>query len=119
MNRSNSRFLLGLVAAAVALGIGVVAFNMGVAQGMTQSAQALTPPPGTAYVYVWPRPWGFGFGFLFPLFFFAFWLLVVRNLFWRRGWGSYRGGEVPPAFEEWHRRAHARSSGEPSTEARE
>ena len=35
--------------------------------------------------------------------------MVVRGLFWRGAWGGrgcgYRG--VPPAFDEWHRRAHA------------
>ena len=97
------------VAAAAAIGIG--AYNAGVAQGMAESSRAVAAQPGgVPYVYVWPRPWGFGFGF-FPFFLFVVFLFVVlRGLLWRGawrgGWGCRYGGGVPPAFEEWHRRAH-------------
>jgi hypothetical protein len=61
-------------------------------------------------VAVWPRPWGFGFGFFpfFPLFFILFWAFVLRGMFWRGGWRGRGCGYdgVPPAFDEWHRRAH-------------
>ena len=43
------------------------------------------------------------------LLFFLFLFFGLRGLFWRGrrggGWG-YRHGGIPPAFEEWHRRAH-------------
>lgn len=71
------------------------------------------------------HPWiGYGYGFFpfFPLFPFFGFLFVVLLLFWafraarwsRGGWYGPRGGygppdwhhNVPPAFEEWHRRAH-------------
>jgi hypothetical protein len=40
-----------------------------------------------------------------------FFFVVLRGLVWggpwRGGRGYYRYDGVPPAFEEWHRRAHA------------
>jgi hypothetical protein len=78
------------------------------------AAPAAAYPP---YIYGWPRPWGFGlFPFfpIFPIVFFLLFFVVVRGLMWR---GPWRGGwrarydGVPPAFEEWHRRAHGERSG--------
>jgi hypothetical protein len=109
-----------VIAAAVAIGLG--AYNAGVAHGIAESGRAVAavPPGATPYVYVWPRYWGFGFGF-FPFFFLLFLFFVLRGLIWRGprwgGWGGgWRGGPgcgyygyyggVPPAFDEWHRRAH-------------
>lgn len=97
-----------VIAAAAAIGIG--AYDAGVAQGIVESGRAVAAPPaGTPYVYVWPRPWGFGFFPIFPLFFLIFFFVVVRGLLWRGpwrgGWGCRHDG-VPPAFDEWHRRAH-------------
>ena len=119
----------GLVAIAVlaiaALGIvGFYSYNVGVATGFADASRALAAQgaaPGTAapgalapYPYwYWHRPWGYGFGFFpfFPLLFILFWFVAARALFWRGGWWGhhryrYYGG-VPPAFDEWHRRAHA------------
>jgi hypothetical protein len=98
-----------LIAGAAAIGIG--AYNAGVAQGIAEGGRMIAAPPvGTPYVYVGPRPWGVGFFPFFPILFFLFFFVVVRGLLWRgrwhRGWGYGYGG-VPPAFEEWHRRAHA------------
>jgi hypothetical protein len=97
-----------VIAAAAAIGIG--AYNAGVAQGIAESGRAVAAAPaGTPYVYMWPRPWGFGLGF-FPFFFLLFLLFALRGLFWRGPWRGGRGWRhdgVPPAFEEWHRRAHA------------
>jgi hypothetical protein len=49
------------------------------------------------------------------LFFLAFWFVVIRMAIGRRRWWGgprgyygYDGHGVPPMFEEWHRRAHAR-----------
>jgi hypothetical protein len=96
-----------VITAAAAIGVG--AYNAGVAQGIAESGRAIAaPPPGTSFVYV--RPWGFGFPF-FPIFFLLFFFFVVRGLLWggrgRGGCGyGYRDDGVPPAFDEWHRRAH-------------
>jgi len=116
-----------VLAAATALGIG--AYNAGVAQGIAESGRFAAAPPSAPgavpYVYVWPHHWGFGFGF-FPIFFLIFFFFALRGLLWggpwRRGWGGpWRGGYggVPPAFEEWHRRAHEQQASQtkPSTTA--
>jgi len=99
-----------LIAGAAAIGIG--AYNAGVAQGIMESGRMIAAPPvGTPTVYVWPRPWGFGFFPFFPLFVLLFFFLALRGLLWRGRWhggGRYRYEGVPPVFEEWHRRAHAR-----------
>ena len=101
-----------IIAAAAAIGIG--AYNAGVAQGIAESGRLIAAPqPGPPYVYVWPRPWGFGFFPFFPILFFLFFFFVVRGLLWTGRWHGgwrYRYDGVPPAFEEWHRRAHAGQS---------
>ncbi|PYQ45685.1 MAG: hypothetical protein DMF77_03455 [Acidobacteria bacterium] len=113
------RLLIGVLAAALlAVVIGVAAYNAGVSHGLAQ--QIAVSVPG-AYPYPWPRPWGFGFGFFFPL---LFGFLLLRLLFWggyghrrcRRGPGFYGAGpyDVPPGFDEWHRRAHERGPQDPS-----
>jgi hypothetical protein len=114
-----------VLAAAAAIGIG--AYNAGVARGIAESGRFAAAPPSTPgavpYVYVWPHHWGFGF---FPVFFLIFFFFALRGLLWggpwRRGWGGpWRGGYsgVPPAFEEWHRRAHEQQATQtkPSTTA--
>ena len=111
--RFGFQVLLGLVMLAMLAGVGVYTYNLGVAHGLTAAAPA-TAPGATAPVVFYPRPWGFGFGF-FPFFPLAilFWIFVIRGLFWRGRWGGYgygcghRYGGVPPAFDEWHRRAPA------------
>ena len=115
-NRSLFRALA--IAALVIVGaaaIGIGAYNAGMAQGFAESGRAVTAPPaGTPYVYIWPRPWGFGFFPFFPLFFFLLFFFVVRGLLWRAPWRGgcgYRYGGVPPAFDEWHRRAHGEPPG--------
>lgn len=101
-----------VLAGASAIGIG--AYNAGVAQGIAESGRLIAAPPvATPYVYVWPRLWGFGFFPFFPLLFFFLFFFVVRGLLWRGRWhGGWRYGYdgVPRAFEEWHNRAHARTS---------
>jgi len=105
-----------LVAAA-----GFFAYNAGlhngVAQGIVQSGKLVAPAPGTVpypypypYPYFgWHRPWGFGL--FFPLFFIAFWFVIVRGFFWRRRFDSpygRRGCGPEGRLDEWHRRAHER-----------
>jgi len=117
--RSGFQWLIGLLIVAMLAAVGLYAYNIGVAHGIAESGRlAAAPGGGAAPVYMWgPRPWGYGFGFFpfFPFLFIAFWFFVVRGIFWgrgayRRGYGYRYGsdcGGVPPAFEEWHRRAHA------------
>jgi hypothetical protein len=101
------------LAVTVAAGIGIGAYNAGMAQGIAESGRSVAAPsPGTQFVYVWPRPWGFGFFPFFPIFpffFILFLFIVLRGLLWRGPWRGGRGrwhNGVPPAFDEWHRRAH-------------
>jgi len=114
---SNTHRWIAIVAALLlAATVGFAAWQAGVAHGIEQSGKIVVSPSGAypapyPYPYYggWHRPWGFGFLFV-PLFF-AFWLIVVRGLFWRRGW--YGGGCGPRGrFDEWHRQAHARGAGE-------
>ena len=97
--------------------VGFMAYQSGVAHGIEQSGKIVASPAGAnpypyPYPYYgWHRPWGFGFFFV-PLFFFAFWFLVIRGLFWRRAW--YGGCYGPRGrFDEWHRQAHEREAAEP------
>ena len=48
----------------------------------------------------------------FPFLFIFFWFAIIRGLFWRGGWYGRGCGYygVPPAFEEWHRRAHGQQA---------
>jgi hypothetical protein len=106
--------LFVLVLFAAAFGAGWYGYNMGLVQGVAERAVAAAPGAApVAPVVFYPRPWGFGFGFFpfAPLFFILFWILILRGLFWRGRWGRGYGygcgyGGVPPAFDEWHRRAH-------------
>jgi hypothetical protein len=109
----NNRSVLRAMAIAVlviagAAVIGVAAYNAGFSQGIVEAGRTVTAPSaGTPYVYVWPRPWGFGFFPIFPFFLVLLFFFVLRGLLWRGPWRGGRYGDVPPAFEEWHRRAHA------------
>jgi len=115
--------LLVLVIVVGAVGIGMYAYNVGIAQGMATTGKADVPPSaavtpfqyyGMPYLY---RPFGMhgfgGFGFLsclFPLFIFFVFFGVMRMVFWRARWGGmhhrhWEGG-VPPMAEEWHRKMH-------------
>ena len=121
-NRSIIRALA--LAALVVLGataISIGAYNAGVAHGIAQSGALSAPVAGAPYAvypYMWYRPWGFGLFPIFPFFFVLLLFFVLRGLFWRAAW---RGGwaardhGVPPAFEEWHRRAHAERPTPPTT----
>jgi hypothetical protein len=119
-NRSIFRALVfGALVVAAAAAIGAGAYNAGVARGIAQSAALTAPPAGVpypVYPYMWYRPWGFGF-FPFLLMLLPF-FIIARILVWRGRWHdgwSYRHDGVPPAFEEWHRRAHAERPAPPTT----
>jgi hypothetical protein len=115
------RLLAGLSAVALLALTGVYLYDLGVARGLAEGAR-LGGVAGVDAPIGWRRPWGFGFGFFpfFPFLFALLWLAVVRGLFWRgRPWygrGRYWRGDdgVPPAVEEWHRRAHAASERPPA-----
>ena len=112
MNRTFALVATVVLVLAAAAAIGIGAYNAGVAHGIAESGRAIAaaPSPGTPYVYAFRF-----FPFLFVLFFFfalrAIWWRGYRRGPWRGGWHSDDRG-IPPAFNEWHRRAHAR---EPET----
>jgi hypothetical protein len=110
--------LIALLLIAGAVGIGVYAYNFGVAQGMADSGKLVAPMTGVPpnpYLY---RPFGFhpfGFGFgllgcLFPLLFFFLLFGLCRAFIWRGRCGGMRhrhwDGNLPPMVEEWHRKMH-------------
>jgi hypothetical protein len=102
--RRNTWLALSL-AVITAIGIGIGAYNLGVAHGLAEAGRASGAT--ASYPYWAYRPWGFGFGF-FPFLFIFLWFLLFRGLFWRSWRGHYWYGphQVPPGLEEWHRRAH-------------
>jgi hypothetical protein len=120
------RRLAGLLTIAMVAVVGVYAYNLGVAHGIAESSRLIAASGGGApAVPVWPRPWGYGFGFFpfFPFLFILFWFFLLRGIFWRggwhhRGWDYYGHGGVPPAFDEWHRRAHAQPGVPPAPDAK-
>jgi hypothetical protein len=122
---NNTRWIAIVGALLFAAVVGFWAYQAGVAHGIEQSGKIVAATPGGPspapypypypyYGWGWHRPWGFGF--LFVPFFFLFWFLVVRGLFWRRaawyGGGCGPRGRFEDRFEEWHRQAHAREAGE-------
>jgi hypothetical protein len=100
--------IAGVLSAMVLLSVGLAAYRAGERQEVITS----TVPDGQV-VRVIDGGWGWGHGpgplfFLFPLLGIALVLLLVRG---GRGWGGgWRSGAAcggaPPAFEDWHRRAH-------------
>lgn len=103
----------------IAVGIGVYGYNLGLARGLAEAGRTLGTPEARPMV-MYPRMWSFGSGFFpfFPLFVVLSWFFLARALFWRGGWGRhYRFDGVPPAFDKWHRRAHARQEPPPQTNA--
>jgi hypothetical protein len=124
MNRRFVERLLFVIVLLVAvLGVGVLAYNMGLAQGVAQSAQLSDGAPLRTLPYMFfPRLFGFGLGGVIIGLFGLFLIFgLARRLMWggsRHGWWM-RGGpggwsddpihaaHIPPFFEEWHRQAHA------------
>ncbi len=121
------RILSVLVLIAAIAGIAFFAYQAGFAHGSPVTLQAPSgqsvpaPYPYPYYGMHFYRPWGFGFGcfgILIPLFLFFLAIHALRVLFWgpRMGWRRHHGpypygpggnGDVPPMFEEWHKRAHS------------
>ena len=106
----------GVLAAMVLLAVGVGAYRAG------QDHEIVTRTVGDGEVVrVVGHGWGHGPGpgfFLFPLFVILLVVLLVRGFRRGNGWhgpswtgpgygpGPWAHGGPPPAFEEWHRRAH-------------
>ena len=125
------RVLVALVLVAAIVGIGVYAYNIGMAQGLAQKVAVPSGGvPQMPYPYYGHPFFGFGFGFLgclIPLFLLFIVFGSLRALFWhgpmgwrhmhRRNWGWHdeNDKDVPPFFSEWHRRAH----GEPDESKKE
>jgi hypothetical protein len=109
------RWLTGLLVAGLVAAVGLYSYNLGLVHGLAQTAAVEAPGATVPVIPIW-RPWGFGFGFFpfFPFLFILFWFFALRGLFWRGRWHRSRwdDGGVPPAFEEWHRQAHARQANE-------
>jgi hypothetical protein len=132
MNRSIVfRIISALVLIAALVGIGVFAFNAGLARGLVTNLPAPAASNGPAplpypyygmhYGYGFPI-FGFGcFGVLIPLFLLFLVFGAFRAMMWhgpRRWhmmhhggpWGMHPSGEgstdVPPMVAEWHRRMH-------------
>jgi hypothetical protein len=113
-----------------AAGIGWLAYNAGVENGLAQSA-AGEPPIGHPGYWYGLRPFGPGFGLLgclVPLFLFFLFFGAWRMVFWPRRmgrWGGPRGkfghGSWSQHFdeeiEEWHRKAHGTGE-DPEREAK-
>lgn len=119
------RIFLAIALLAVIAGLGVYAYNLGIAQGLVQSGKLPAPAAGVApYPYYggpfFFHPFGFpGLFCLVPLFFFLLFGLLFRGLFWHGPWygGRHHGyweNGVPPRFEEWHRKVHEPKSEESS-----
>jgi len=125
MNRNTGlRIISALVLIAAVAGIAFFAYQAGVVQGSPVTLQAPSgqtvpaPYPYPYYGMPFYHPWGFGFGcfgILIPLFLFFLAIKAFRFAFWgpRWGWGRHHGGygrgwngDVPPMFDEWHKRAH-------------
>jgi hypothetical protein len=125
------RVLIVLVLIAAILGIGVYAYNLGITRGLAQNVQV---PAGQAvpmpYLHYGYPVFGFGFGLLgclIPLFLLFLIFGSLRALFWhgpmgwrhmhRRHWGwrdeNGKDRDVPPFFDEWHRRAHGEQEDKP------
>ena len=113
-------FLLLVLAGAAAIGIG--AYDAGLQHGALEAARTAALPPEGAPAPVYVLAGHAGYLPVFPLFlgFFLF-VVVLRGFLWRgwrggRGCGPRRHEGVPPAFDEWHRRAHERMGGTPPPE---
>ena len=128
------RIILTIMLLAVVAGLGVFAYNAGVAQGLAQNVPAsAAAPSGNAYVYPYAAmpfygPFGFHFfgflGCLVPLFLLCLFFGVLRALIWygprhhlhgRHGWGRWGEDGIPPHLEELHQRLHEKQAEKPET----
>jgi hypothetical protein len=125
------RLFAGLVLIAAIVGIGVLAYNAGIAHqaAITPTGGAQTNPVIPAYTYWWPFPFfGLGFFGLIAVFFLlSIAFSALRFMLWGPRWGWHRWhrgygnwgergeGEqppIPPMMAEMHRRMHAADQGQ-------
>jgi len=120
------RIVAGLVLLAAIAGIAFFAFNVGLAQHVQLPANNVGQSQIPNYVtpFAWyPSPY-LGFGCFAPLIALLLLFVAFRAfsfLFWgprwgygghmHRGWrrGGWDESDVPPMFQEWHKRAHGES----------
>jgi hypothetical protein len=113
----NFRWGVPILALLLALGLGYGAYNYGFSQGVASSPQvaaAIRDGGHVGHGYPWLHgPFGFGFFPFFPFFAILFWILIAKVIFWGRPWRHrwYGPSDMPPMFDEWHRRAHEQSKG--------
>ena len=123
------RIFAVLVMVAAIAAVAFFAFNAGVAKGSpitinAPEGQSVPMPYAYGHGYGMPfhRPFPFGFGFgCFGIFFtfvlFGIAVKAFRFAMWGPRWGHHMHGHgpwrhgmdgknVPPFFEEWHKRAH-------------
>ena len=96
-----------LVAVLAAMAMGSYGYRVGLAQGLADAGRLPAVPP-YAYAHGGHGPFFFG-GPLVGLLFFFLLLSAVRGAWGGRRWahaGGHCRSDVPPRFEEWHRRAH-------------
>lgn len=131
----NSRTVIKIVSALLLvgaiIGLGVFAYNAGVAQGYAINNWSSTGEPSQMPLPYYPSFYGphfYGFGFLgclVPFFLIFLIFFAMRGLFWGgwRDWGTMHHGpwgrgrpgqEMPPVFDEWHRQAHAQPTSDAS-----
>ncbi len=120
------RLLAALVLLVAVAGIGYMAFNAGIAQGVATKLPTTAPAAGTVPYPYYGMPFGwhafpfFGFGCFGPLLALLLLFLAFRALsfvFWGPRWGhmhhmrhewrhAWENGEVPPMVREVHDRLH-------------
>jgi len=119
--------LVGLLAAAGLLAVGVGAYHAGehhsapVATVVPGTGTATAPDGTVVHVVGWDR-WHGGppFGFLFPLLLIGLIVLLIagrRRAYWGHAWGPGNWGPGnwgPGGLAEWHRRAHDEHAGPPA-----
>lgn len=112
-----ARVLVFFVLVVALVGLGIYVYQVGMAQGLAQADKVPAPstvpiptPYGVGPYFYRPWGWGFGcFGLLIPLLILLVIFSVIRTVLWgghlrRRGW--MMEGNVPPMFDEWHKKAH-------------
>ncbi|MBI5936055.1 MAG: hypothetical protein HY867_20310 [Chloroflexi bacterium] len=131
------RIFAALVMVAAIAAVAFFAFNAGVAKGSpitinAPEGQSLPMPYAYAYGHGMPfhRPFGMGFGCFGIFFTFVIFVIAMkafRFAMWGPRWGHHMHGHgpwrhgmdgknVPPFFEEWHKRAHGEAPAEDKKE---
>ena len=129
--------LIGLIVAG-----GTFVYRAGVTRGISQApevaeaiqqsaengGQVVPPMFNRGYGYAYPyhgfgHNFGFGLFHFFGFFIFLFFFFGVLRLIFFRGWAHRHGhwgkhweGNVPPMFDEWHKRAHGEKPAEDKKE---